>query len=137
MLMHQFGYVREDGEIQAVVIPLWHKDNVGYNPNKAWAFVKEVLEDDKVLKVAHNAAFDLKYTRVTTGVEVKGVIADTMLLLHALNSGISGNYSLKTAVWDFLLGTGLGGYENDLGESFNELQEEAVIEIGNTEEATE
>ena len=120
-LTHQFGYTREDGKVQALVIPLWHKDNTFYNPDEAWEYVKEVLEDSGIPKVAHNAAFDLKYTRVVKGVDVQNVIADTMLLLHAINSGISGNYSLKTAVWDFLPETGLGGYEDELDASLLDL----------------
>ena len=57
-------------------------------------------------------------------VDVANVIADTMLLLHAINSGISGNYSLKTSVWDFLLGSGLGGYEDHLDIALGVQREE-------------
>lgn len=120
-LCHQFGYRREDGLIQAVVIPLWHRANV-YNGHKAWPMVKSVLEND-LLKVAHNAAFDLKYTRVTTDAIPNNVRLDTMLLLHSYNSGVQGNYSLKAAAWDFLLESGLGGYEDLLQFPEDELDE--------------
>ncbi len=113
-LCHQFGYTREDGLVQAIVVPLWHRDNEFYKADDVWPMVEEVLVDPDILKVAHNAAFDLKWTRVVKGVEVEGLIGDTMLIVHALNSGISGNYSLKTSVWDYLLGSGLGGYEDHL-----------------------
>ena len=122
MLCHQFGYKREDGEIQAIVIPLWHKDNTFYDPDEAWRYVKNLLEDEKIKKVAHNASFDLKYTKVTTGVEVKGLVFDTMLLLHAMNSGVSGNYSLKTACWDLLYHRGYGGYEGGLEQALENAQ---------------
>lgn len=117
-LTHQFGYRRPDGVIQAVVFPLWHKDNTFYDANELWPHIVDLLVDPDLLKVAHNAAFDLKYTRVVTGVEVQGLVADTMLLLHAINSGIQGNYGLKQAVWDYLYHTGLGGYESKLSEEY-------------------
>jgi hypothetical protein len=34
-----------------------------------------------------------------------------MLMLHAMDSGIQGCYSLKTAIWDWAPEMGLGGYE--------------------------
>lgn len=131
-LMHQFGYRREDGLVQAVVFPLWHKDNVMYDPDELWPHIEAILVDEDIPKVAHNAAFDLKFTRVTTGVTVEGVVADTMLLLHAINSGIQGNYGLKQSVWDHLFHTGLGGYESKLEEEYvarkkaEEAEEKAI-----------
>lgn len=117
-LTHQFGYRRKDGHIKAVVLPLWHKDNHSYNPDDLWPHIADILENPDIPKVAHNAAFDVKYTRVTRNTEVKGLIADTMLLLHAINSGIPGNYGLKQSVWDYLYDTGLGGYESKLAEEY-------------------
>ena len=134
-LMHQFGYRRDDGEVQAVVIPLWHRCNTFYDAKEAWSYIKPLLEDSNLLKVAHNAAFDMKYTRVTTGVDVQGLVADTMLLLHAINSGIQGNYSLKTAVWDFLFNSGLGGYEDELDKEYQERIKKEAKELKEKEKA--
>lgn len=120
-LMHQFGITREDG-IHTYVVPLWHRRNTAYDPNEAWPMVQDVLESP-VTKVGHNAKFDMKYTRVTRGVSVVNVKFDTLLLLHAICSGLKGTYGLKKAVWDFLLDTGLAGYEDNL-----EFPDEDVLE---------
>jgi uracil-DNA glycosylase len=115
VLCMQFGY-RENSTVKAVVIPLWHRENRMYSPDEAWGFVRSILEAPDIIKVGHHMKFDLLYTSVVTGVRPVAAELDTMLLLHAINSGVQGNYSLKTAVWDYLWDTGFGGYENDLGE---------------------
>lgn len=129
-LMHQFGITREDG-IHTYVIPLWHRLNHAYNPDVAWPMVQEVLESP-VTKVGHNAKFDMKYTRVTRKVSVTNVKFDTLLLLHAICSGLKGTYGLKKAVWDFLLDTGLAGYEDNL-----EFPDDDVIEEDNDDSSGE
>lgn len=114
ILTAQFGYLDpETGEAEAVVIPLWHRANVWYNPDEAWPFVAEILLSNRA-KVGHNIKFDIIYTYVCTGVRVVNGCLDTLLLLHAINSGLKNNFSLKKGVWDFLPETGLGGYEDKL-----------------------
>lgn len=135
VLCMQFGY-REGDVVKAVVIPLWHRGNTHYDPNQAWPFVRAILESD-IVKVGHNMKFDLLYTAVTTGVRVVRAELDTMLLLHAMNSGVQGNYSLKTAVWDYLWDTGFGGYEDDLGDDEGEEEDsETTIEGGEESESS-
>jgi uracil-DNA glycosylase family 4 len=110
----QFGFRDADGRVHAYVFPLWHRDNIWYNPDEAWnTYIKPLLEDDSP-KVGHNVKFDVLYIFFTTGVRVKNIVFDTMLILHNINSGIQGNYSLKRAVWDWLPESGLGGYEDKL-----------------------
>lgn len=114
ILTAQFGYTDpEDGIIKALVFPLWHRENKGYNPDEAWKPIAELLLTSRP-KVGHNIKFDIIYTFVTTGIRVVGAVFDTLLLLHAINSGLKNNYSLKKAVWDFMPETGLGGYEDKL-----------------------
>lgn len=117
ILTHQFGYRRPDGKIQALVIPMWHKDTP-YDPDLAAPMVEEVLTCD-IPKVGHNAKFDYIFTEVTTGVKVQALRFDTMLMLHAVNSGVRGSYSLKDATWDIIPELGMGGYEDRLDESLD------------------
>lgn len=116
ILTIQFGFRRPDGCVQSVVIPLWHRDNTCYVPNLAWEMVKPVLENENILKVGHGLSFDVCYIAATTSVRVSGIIFDTLLLLHAMNSGLQLNYGLKRALHDFLPESGLGGYEDNLPE---------------------
>ena len=130
----QFGWRNEEtGKSEAVVIPLWHRKNVWYNANVAWRYVAPLLTNDKILKIGHNAKFDITYIATTTGVRVQGLLLDTMLLMHSLDSGIQGMYGLKKAVHDRLPWTELGGYEDKLPkltkpkalvEGENEVEEE-------------
>jgi hypothetical protein len=135
----QFGYTDPaDGVIKALVFPLWHRANNFYDSNEAWPLIAELLLSQRP-KVGHNIKFDIIYTFVTTGVRVVNAAFDTLLLLHAINSGLKNNYSLKKAVWDFLPESGLGGYEDKLpaltkrkkvveGEEVTEDEEEEVEE---------
>lgn len=112
LLCIQFGYRDPvDKQVKALVIPLWHRENTFYSGDEAWELVKPFLEGDRP-KVLHNGKFDILYIWFTTKVRVKNVAFDTLLLLHSLDSGAQGTYSLKTAVWDIVPWTGLGGYED-------------------------
>lgn len=114
LLTIQFGYKNEQGEYEAVVIPLWHRENKAYRPEEAWALLLPILERSDVPKIGHNAKFDILYIYATTGCRVQGLVYDTMLVLHNLNSGIQGCYGLKAAVWDWIPESNLGGYEDKL-----------------------
>ncbi len=114
ILTAQFGYTEPGtGMIKALVFPLWHRANNFYPAGEAWPMIAEILLSQRP-KVGHNIKFDIIYTYVTTGVRVVKAVFDTLLLLHAINSGLKNNYGLKKAVWDFLPETGLGGYEDKL-----------------------
>lgn len=136
LLCIQFGFRQPDtGEIVAVVIPLWHRDNVAYDPDEAWSLVEPVLTGERG-KVAHNGKFDILYIYHTKGVRVRNLRFDTMLLLHSIDSGIQGCYGLKTAVTDYLPETGLSGYENllpKLTKSKDVVEEEEDGEEGNND----
>ena len=110
ILTSQTGHRREDGKVQAIVIPLWHKDNDFYDPEEAFNIHKEYLLRE-CTKVGHNIMFDICFLAVTTGVRLAGESLCTLLALHSLNSGIKGCYGLKAAVWDYLPDSGFGGYE--------------------------
>lgn len=112
ILTAQFGF-RDGSNYRAIVIPLWHRDNHFYDADEAWPFLVPILLGQSP-KVGHNLKFDILYTAVTRGVRLVNACFDTMLLLHALNSGLKGNYGLKRAVWDWMPESGLGGYEDKL-----------------------
>ena len=116
ILMVQLG--EPNGE-EAWVITLWHRDFDLYDADEAWEILVPLLMDERVTKLGHNVLFDALYVLVTKGVRV-GPIRDTMQFLHSIDSGIQGQYGLKTAVSDYLFETGLSGYEDQL--SLGDLQ---------------
>lgn len=115
ILTMQFGYRPAEGEpISAIVFPMWHRCNTGYDAYKAWKFIRPILEDEDIAKIGHNIKFDIIYTAVSLGCRLKNVLFDTLLLLHGLNSGLQGMYGLKRAVHDWIPELELGGYEDKL-----------------------
>lgn len=126
LLTAQFGYRDpETGFYKAIVFPLWHRENKGYIASEAWKYIAPILLEEKIKKIGHNMKFDVLYTYFTTGVRIKGVLFDTMLLLHSVNSGLQGMYGLKRAVIDWLPETGLAGYEDKLPK-LTKIKEEDV-----------
>lgn len=128
ILTCQFGFRREDGKVQSFVVPLWHKDQTFYSADEAWKLVRTVLLSKRA-KVGHNVKFDVLFCTVTTGDRPQGEIFDTMLMIHSLNSGIQGNYGLKAAMWDYVPGLGLGGYEGLLDETLDAAEMKRLIEL--------
>ncbi len=115
ILTVQFGWRREvDGVIVSIVIPLWHRENTGYSADEAWTHLVEILTDENIRKIGHNVKFDIIYVMRTKGVRLKGLLFDTMLMLHSIDSGQQGMYGLKRNVWNHLPESGLGGYEDKL-----------------------
>ena len=113
ILTSQVGYRKADGTVHAIVFPLWHRDNHGYDPDEAFEIHKKYLLRDSC-KVGHHVSFDICFLAGAHGVRLRGTILDTMLAIHSLDSGIKGCFGLKAAVWDYLLPSGLGGYEDVL-----------------------
>jgi len=108
----QFGYRTDEGHIKALVFPMWHRDNNFYEADEAWRFIEPLLLNPGFKKIGHNIKFDILFTFATTGCRIQGVLFDTMLLLHHLDSGTQGNLGLKQAVWDYLPEMELAGYED-------------------------
>lgn len=128
ILCVQFGYRLPSGAIRAIVFPLWHRENKGYNPDEAWNHIAQILVGPNP-KIGHNIKFDVLYTYVATLIRVANVMMDTMLALHNINSGVQGTYSLKIAVWDHLTDLGINGYEDLLPKLTKQSKtEEEVIE---------
>lgn len=110
----QFGYRHADGYVKAIVFPMWHRANNFYDADEAWKLIRPLLDNPDYKKIGHNMKFDVLYVLATTGCRIQGILFDTMLLLHAKDSGTQGNLGLKQAVWDYLMHTELGGYEDKL-----------------------
>lgn len=114
LLCTQFAYRRAPGEdYTSVVIPLWHRMNKAYDPDRAWAMVVPILTGPTKLGGWH-VKFDRVYTAAATGVLAQNIVMDGLLAYHMLDSGINGCYSLKSAVTDFMPESGLAGYEDSL-----------------------
>lgn len=126
ILTIQFGWIDADGKSVAVVIPLWHRENKAYNPDEAWDIVAPFLTSERA-KVGHNSKYDILVIYWATGIRVKNVLFDTLLIQHNIESGTQGCYGLKTACWDHLFHLGIAGYEDDLG-SLKDLEKESLKE---------
>jgi uracil-DNA glycosylase len=50
----------------------------------AWHWVKRILENEKIVKVAQNQLYDVSWLAYKQGIHVKGIIHDTMHAQHSL-----------------------------------------------------
>jgi DNA polymerase-1 len=69
---------------QAVYIPLRHSSGTQLEPDKTLARLKPLLEDPCLTKVGQNIKYDWIVLR-RSGIELKGVIFDTMVASYLLN----------------------------------------------------
>jgi uracil-DNA glycosylase family 4 len=132
LLMIQFGWRDpETKNIISAVIPLWHRENKMYDPDQAWNFVVPYLVGPGK-KVTHNGKFDILYIACTTGIRVKNLVLDTMLLAHSIDSGTQGCYSLKTIAWDVLPDLEFAGWDGllpNLTKQSDDEEEESEDEV--------
>jgi len=75
----------------AMVVPFKDKRNVLENywtnvahEQQAWAWVKKILENEKITKVAQNQFYDVTWLAYKQKINVRGTIHDTMHCQHAL-----------------------------------------------------
>lgn len=75
----------------ALVIPFKDKRNVLQNywtdvahEQQAWAWIKRILENEKITKVAQNQTYDVSWLAYKHNIKVAGTIHDTMHAQHAL-----------------------------------------------------
>jgi len=137
IILMQFGVRNDETKlIDTYVFPMWHRNNIWYPAQDAWEFIKPILLNPDIKKIGHNMKFDMLYVEVTLGIRIQGVLFDTMLLLHAINSGLQGMYSLKRSVGNWLPDSGLQGYEDLLPKLTRRKKDGDGIE-GNEEEAGE
>jgi len=79
-------------------------------PEKAYVFdarkveltpLKEILSDEKILKIAQNAKFDYSHLKANTGIEIVNIF-DTMLAERILTMGIRRENSLRAIAQKYL-----------------------------------
>jgi len=75
----------------AIVVPFkdTRKEKQNYwtdtkHEQQAWAWVKDILENEKITKVAQNQTYDVSWLAYKQNINVKGKIQDTMHAQHAL-----------------------------------------------------
>lgn len=85
-------------------------------------YIKQFLESE-VPKIIHNAKFEITWSNVILGIEVRNVIADTMITAHCLNN-TKGLTSLK---FQSAKHFGIMGYEDEIKPLFESPEPEPNI----------
>jgi uracil-DNA glycosylase len=98
---------------KVLVVPLWDKSKPGWHywsaedELKARVWIYKILSDPALLKILHNALYDISYF-AEGGMPVRGAVEDTMLLHHALQPelrkglGFLGSIYSSEAAWKML-----------------------------------
>ena len=82
----------------------WSRDE----EDKAWAWVKDLLEDTNLVKVAQNQTYDVSWLAYKQNIKVSGLIHDTMHAQHALQPemekglGFLGSIYTNESAWKTL-----------------------------------
>ncbi len=72
-----------------------------------WNFVKKILQDDTIRKIAHNAKYDVRVAYHYTGIKTTPLVFDTMAAHHLLNE-LKGTHDLKQVATKML---GIDGFK--------------------------
>ena len=86
-----------DNHLEAMSIPFVYQTGEGEKTwinnyfteeeeNIIWADITRILEDDRIPKCAQNAFYDMWQLRMQMGIEVKGLVHDTMVAAALINS---------------------------------------------------
>ena len=92
----------------AIVVPFsynyWSHDD----EEKAWTWVKDLLEDEDMIKVAQNQTYDVSWLAYKKNIKVQGLIHDTMHAQHSLQPemekglGFLGSIYTNESAWKTL-----------------------------------
>src|SRR5207253_1066294 len=83
-------------EWPVLVIDLWHI------PAEAWEPLRQWLTQPALVKIVHNAKFDLQFLQ-HAGLPVQGLVVDTMLASQLLDAGLhTRRHGLSDVVRHFL-----------------------------------
>ena len=92
----------------AIVVPFkynyWSRDE----EDKAWAWVKDLLEDTNLVKVAQNQTYDVSWLAYKQNIKVSGLVHDTMHAQHSLQPemekglGFLGSIYTNESAWKTL-----------------------------------
>ena len=98
----------------AIVVPFRdkNKDLLNYwnaaDEMAAWKWVKDILENDKIVKVAQNQLYDVSWLAHKQKIHVKGIVHDTMHAQHSLQPeqekglGFLGSIYTNESAWKTL-----------------------------------
>lgn len=106
-----------------VTIPLEHPESplTPEELEKTKALLKQVLENPKTKKMAHNGKFDIKWLKVVYDIDVANFAFDPMLAHYLCVSEERGGHGLKDLTWEHI--PEMGGYDNKLDEFKQTLPE--------------
>lgn len=86
------------------------KPEVSIAPNETFKILRKYLESDKVVKIIHNAAFDVPFIRLKTGIHIRNIF-DTMLAEKLL---IAGRMNMSASLKDTLERHGIAKLNKDV-----------------------
>jgi DNA polymerase I len=108
-----------------VYIPIRHDQGEQLAPEYVLDGLKPILEDESIGKVLHNAKFDL-HMFLSAGIKVRGLKADTMVIMHILNENEE-SFALKNLATKYL-GEPSDTYEQLFGKApFNTIPLEVAL----------
>ena len=105
-----------------VVIPLF-KHDTPFSPNElklVVTYLKDLMEDPKISKCAHNGKFDIEWLKQCLDIDVANFNFDTIFGHYLAISEEQGTQGLKSQAWEF---TDMGGYDNELDEYVKKLSD--------------
>ena len=105
-----------------VVIPLFKHDTPFSEDElkEVSACLKDLLEDPKIAKCAHNGKFDIEWLKRCMNIDVANFNFDTIFGHYLAISEEQGTQGLKSQAWEF---TDMGGYDNELDEYVKSLSD--------------
>lgn len=102
-----------------VYIPLRHNEGEQLPVEVVMEYLAPLLEDTELGKVLHNAKFDY-HMFMREGVQLKGIICDTMVAMHILHEN-EPSYSLKNLVSKYGANFGFEGPQEDYDTLFGRV----------------
>jgi DNA polymerase I-like protein with 3'-5' exonuclease and polymerase domains len=120
------GAIRGKGKVCGIALayrdkklyfPIGHQgDNIG--KHRTWKKLNEkIFQNEKVVKVFHNAMYDVCWIRAATGMMLKGPIYDTMIAASIIDENRP-RYTLDSLGRDYL---GETKYKSDLADKTKEM----------------
>ena len=90
---------------QTLYFPINHAMTDNLDKEKTWSSLnKLIFQNEKIVKVFHNAMYDVCWIRATTGLMLKGPIYDTMIAASVIDENRM-RYSLDALSKDYLKDT--------------------------------
>lgn len=140
---HGSGAIKGIGKVCGIALayrdqkryyPIGHKGDKS-GKNRTWKKLNDrIFQNEKIVKVFHNAMYDVCWIRTATGMMLKGPIYDTMIAASIIDENRP-RYTLDSLGKDYL---GETKYKYDLAERSKEesigsiKQSMKILRLGNT-----